>query len=224
MKPCCRATVVTLRLFVGTQKLLPHKPEPNLPQIGIRRRVAPLAEASLQRTETHPQMGGHVRHSDGRVGVVGHETLRAPHDAWDGRRRILGQLVAVVVRMMMQKERQQIFIERRLCGRPQREDTLSAAPQIRQRPAPDLLQIIGERVQRKPQRLFEGVPEPARTLRFQLIGIQAKRSLKKRPVEPQLGIEVGRERHGLALAPFRRAMPLGCGRGAARAMHHQKQA
>ena len=84
---------------------------------------------------------------------------------------------------------------------------LSAAPQIRQRPAPDLLQIIGEWVQRKPQRLFEGVPEPARTLRFQLIGIQANRSLKKCPVEPQLGIEVGRERHGLALAPFRRAMP-----------------
>jgi hypothetical protein len=37
-------------LFVGTQKLLPDKPEPNLPQIGIRRGVAPLAEASLQRT------------------------------------------------------------------------------------------------------------------------------------------------------------------------------
>src|SRR5262245_50686069 len=115
--------------------------------------------------------------------------------------------------MVMQEERPQIFIESGICGRPQPQGTLFARPPIRQRPAPDLFQLIRERAQRKPQRLLERVPKPSRALRLQLVDIETDRSLQERPVEPEPGVEAGRERHGLALAPLRGATPLSRRRG-----------
>jgi hypothetical protein len=43
-------------------------------------------------------------------------------------------------------------------------------------------------------------------------------------IEPELGVEIRRKRHGLAGLPFRRSVLLGGGCSPAPAMHHQKQA
>jgi hypothetical protein len=127
------------------------------------------------------------------------------------------------MRVVMQQQRQQILVEGGLRGARQRQAAFFAAPQVRQCAPPELLQLVGERTQRKAQRLLERAPNPSRALRLELVGVEPDRSLDKRAIEPELGLEPCRERHGLALAPFRRtALLRGCG-GADLAAHHEKQ-
>src|SRR5204863_18379 len=69
----------------------------------------------------------------------------------------------------------------------------------------------------------ERAPEPARALRLEPVHVEPNGPLHKGPIEPKPGVEPGGERHGLALAPLRRAMLLRRPSGTALTMHHEKQ-
>jgi hypothetical protein len=156
--------------------------------------------------------------------VVDHEAFGPADEPRNGHRRRLGYLLAVVVRMLMQQQGQQVFVQCGACSRRQGQAGFIAGAQIRQGAPPDPLEVFREGPQRKSERLLQGMAKPTRALALELADIEADRFLYECPVEPQLGIEASGERHGLALAPLCRSMLLGGESSPLCTTHHEKQA
>ena len=84
------------------QKLITHKLQSDPSQERGGGGLAPLTKPGLQRAQADAEMISNVRYGDWRDSVVNQEPFGATHDArywcWHAPR----QLIAVVVRMMMQ--------------------------------------------------------------------------------------------------------------------------